>query len=247
MAHIDVLDEGLALDAPYLVEGLPGVGLVGKIAADHLVEEFEMTHYANVLCDGLPRVAVYQEGDADLRPPVRLYADEERGLVVLQSDVPVHPQAATEFAECIDGWLDEHSVVPIYLSGIGREKDEEPPVLYGVASGEGHDLLSEAGVDAPAETGVVTGPTGALMNHAIQERRTAVGLIVESDPQFPDPEAARKLITDGIGPLAGVDAPTEDLVEHAEEIRDAKQRLAQRMGDGEQAESTQAKPLGMYQ
>ncbi|MFC6724613.1 PAC2 family protein, partial [Halobium palmae] len=72
------------------------------------------------------------------------------------------------------------------------------------------------------------------------------GLVVESDPQFPDPEAARVVITDGIGPLTGVDVPTDDLVEHAEEIRDAKERLAARMREADE-ESTQARPLGMYQ
>ncbi|MFC6726557.1 proteasome assembly chaperone family protein, partial [Halobium palmae] len=137
MAHIDVLADDVDLDGPFMVEGLPGVGLVGKIAADHLVEEFGMTHYANVHCDGIPPVAVYGEGDADLRTPVRLYADPDRGLVVLQSDVPIHPRAGEEFAEFVDGWLDDNAVVPVYLSGIGREKDDAPPSLYGVACGDG--------------------------------------------------------------------------------------------------------------
>jgi uncharacterized protein len=248
MAHIDVFDEGLAIDDAFLIEGLPGVGLVGKIAADHLVEEFDMTHYANVHCDGIPPVAVYRDGDPQLRTPVRLYADADRGLVALQSDVPIHPQAATAFAECIDGWLDEHRVTPVYLSGIGREKDGAPPALYGVASGDGRSLLEEDGVDAeaPPESGVVTGPTGALLNHAIESRRTVVGFVVESDPQFPDPEAARRILDGGIGPLTGVDVPTDDLVDRAEEIRNAKERLAKRMSDADE-ESTQAKPLGMFQ
>ena len=35
MATISLVDEGLSLDAPTLIEGFPGVGLVGKIATDH--------------------------------------------------------------------------------------------------------------------------------------------------------------------------------------------------------------------
>ena len=46
MASIDRLVEDVALDSPTLIEGFPGVGLVGKIAADHLIDSFEMTHYA---------------------------------------------------------------------------------------------------------------------------------------------------------------------------------------------------------
>jgi hypothetical protein len=150
MAHIDILTDDLSLDEPMLVEGLPGVGLVGKIAADHLVDEFDMVHYANVHCDGIPRVAVYADDDAELRTPVRIYADEERNLLVLQSDVPIHPQAATEFATCIRSWFEEDGVVPIFLSGIGEEKSGDVPALYGVATGDGGALLEQAGIGRPA-------------------------------------------------------------------------------------------------
>jgi uncharacterized protein len=245
MAHVDVL-KPLELDAPTMVEGLPGVGLVGKIAADHLVEEFAMTHYANVHCDALPKVAVYQEGDATLHPPVRLYADTERNLLVLQSDVPISPAAAQEFADCIGGWFDDDGVFPIYLSGIGREKSDAPPAMYGVGVGDGLERLETADITAPDETGLVSGPTGALLNDAVEHGRAAVGLVVESDPRFPDPEAARILIREGIEPLTGLEVGTDSLVDRAEEIRAAKERLAKRMQEAGD-ESTQARPLGMYQ
>jgi uncharacterized protein len=231
---------------PSLVEGFPGVGLVGKIAADHLVAEFDMTHHANVYCDSLPKVAVYREGDAALQPPVRIYADGDRDLLVLQSDVPVGPDAAGELAACLSGWFDDLGVTPIYLSGIPEEKDASPPALYGLGIGAGVDAVSDAGIDAPDEAGVVSGPTGVLLSDAVESGRTAVGLVVESDPRFPDPEAARVLIKEGIEPLTGVDVPVDHLVERAEQIRSAKERLAKRMQDAGE-ESTQARPLGMYQ
>ncbi len=245
MAHISVLDEGVTLDEPTLVEGFPGVGLVGKIATDHLIETYDMTHYANVHCEGLPRVAVYRESDPALTTPVRLYADEERDLVALRSDVPVKPNAATEFADCLDGWFEESGMFPVFLSGLGREKGEEPPSLYGVATGAGGDALSRAEVEAPPETGLVSGPTGAMLAESLERGRDAVGLIVESDPRFPDPEAARALVLHGIDPVAGIDTPTDDLVNKATEIRNAKQAFAERMQEAA-VESSQAEPLGMY-
>lgn len=247
MAHINVLAEDVSLSEPTLIEGLPGVGLVGKIAADHAVEEFKMTHYANVHCDGVPRVAVYQEGDATLRSPVRLYADEERNLLVLQSDVPVRPSSAAELADCLSTWFDDESILPVFLSGIPREKQaDDVPELYGVGVGEGAQMLEDASIGEPKETGLVSGPTGALLNDAVERERTAVGLVVESDPQFPDPAAARVVLAKGIEPLTGVEIPSDDLVDHAEDIREAKERLAKRMQNADE-ESTQARPIGMYQ
>ena len=245
MAKISVQNE-VEVTEPTLIEGFPGVGLVGKIAADHLVEEFEMTHHANVHCDGLPKVAVYHGESVALQPPVRIYADADRDLLVLQSDVPVGPDAAAELAACLAGWFDARPVTPIYLSGIRTEKGESPPALYGLGVGDGVDAVTDAGIDAPGEAGLVSGPTGVLLNHAVESGRTAIGLIVECDPRFPDPEAARTLIARGIEPLAGVDVPVDDLVERTEQIRDAKERLAKRMQDAGQ-ESSQARPLGMYQ
>jgi uncharacterized protein len=246
MAHLSVKATELEFDEPTLVEGLPGVGLVGKIAADHLVEAFGMTHYANVHCDALPKVATFDGESSDISPPVRVYADADRDLLALQSDVPVTPAAASEFAACIAGWYAEDGVTPIYLTGQPTDKGSDVPALSGVGCGGGADLVSDAGIDPPSEPGLVSGPTGALMDYAIEHDQTAVGLVVESDPQFPDPEAARVVIKHGIEPLTGLDVPVDDLVEHAEEIREAKQRLAQRMQEADE-ESTRARPLRMYQ
>jgi len=246
MASISVLDEDVTLDEPTLVDGFPGVGLVGKIATDHLIDAHEMVHYANVHCDGLPRVAVYHESDPSLTTPVRLYAEPERNLVALRSDVPVSPGAATEVAGCLDSWFAETRTFPVFLSGLGREKGEAPPDLYGIATGDGADTLGRADVEEPPESGLVSGPTGAMLAESLERGRDAVGLVVESDPQFPDPEAARILIRDGIDPIAGTETPTDGLVDQATEIRDAKQAFAKRMQEATE-ESSQAEPLKMFQ
>jgi len=246
MSRIDVLRDDVSLDEPTLVEGLPGVGLVGKIATDHLAETFEMVHYANVHCEGLPPVATYESGERGLTTPVRLYADAERDLLALRSDVPVSPPAALEFAECLSEWATDVDVTPIYLSGIGREREEgATPALYGVGIGGASEDLDAVAVDPPEESGLVSGPTGALLSHAVQNDRTATCLIVEASQRFPDPQAAARLLEDGVGPLLDAEIPVEKLTESAEEIRQAKRRLAQQMQQAE--ESTQARPLGMYQ
>ncbi|WP_254273856.1 proteasome assembly chaperone family protein [Haloarcula marina] len=245
MAHIQIHRDDIELDDPTLVEGLPGIGLVGKIAADHLVDVFDMVHYGTAHCEGLPEIAVYEAGDPTVRGPVRLYADAERDLLVLQSDAPVSPSSAEEFASCIVGWFDSHGVTPIFLSGMPAEKEGVPSV-YGIATGDGAALLEDADVDAPTESGAVTGPTGALVHEAQRVGLTGVGLIVQADPRFPDPEAARALLNTAVGPLGSFEVDTDALVEQADEIGQAKERLAQQMQEGDD-ESTSARPLGMFQ
>ena len=246
MPRIQIVDESIDLDDPTLVEGLPGAGLVGKIAADHLIAEYEMTYYGALHCGGLPRVAVYEGESSRLRPPVRLYADEATDLVVLQSDVPVSPKQATEFANCVTNWIDSNGVFPLYLSGLAEEK-EGTPELYGVATGEAESVLDDTGIVPPRDGGLISGPTGALLHRAVETGIDSIGLIVQTDPQFPDPEASRAILEHGIGPIAGIDIDTDRLVEQAGEIQEAREQLAKRLQDVDQDESTQAQPIRGFQ
>lgn len=252
MGHIDVVSEA-EFDDPVLVEGLPGVGLVGKIVADHLVESLGMEHHANVHCDALPPAAAYAAGDRTVRTPLRLYAAPDDDLLVLQSDVPVSPDAAEELADCIDDWFRRESVTPLYIAGMGRDGDgdeegegEEPRTLHGIAVGGGAALLDGVDVPEPESAGLVSGPTGALLAHAAAADLDAVGLVVGVDPRFPDPAAARVVLEGAVAPIAGVDVDSDALEEKAERIREAKQRLAARMRDGDES-VTQARTLRMYQ
>ncbi len=245
MAHVQVHADDVALESPVLVEGLPGAGLVGKIAADHLVDQYGMTYYGSLHCDGLPEVAVYHGESSDVLPPVRLYADAERDLLVLQSDVPVSPSGAPEFADCVTGWFAEHDVFPLYLSGLPEEK-EGVPELYGVATGDAESVLDDAGLVPPRENGLVSGPTGALLSEAGRTGLDAVGLVVQTQAQFPDPEAARAILEHGVGPIAGVDVDTDALVEQADEIQTAREELAKQLQEGGD-ESTRAQPIRGFQ
>ncbi|MFC7073264.1 proteasome assembly chaperone family protein [Halovenus rubra] len=244
MAHIEI-HNGMEFEEPMLVEGLPGVGLVGKIVADHLVSTLDMTQYATCFCDGLPRVAVYEADNRQVHQPVRIYGDEEKDLLVLQSDVPVSPDSAPDFATCLAGWFAEENITPVFLSGLPEQKDGVP-AMYGFGCGDGLTLLDEHDIDQPSENGMVSGPTGALLAEVCERDLAAIGLVVQANKQFPDPEAARILLVNAIEPLVDIEVETSKLVEQAEEIAEAREQLAQKM---EQAtgESTQAQPLGMYQ
>ncbi|MFW5983893.1 MAG: proteasome assembly chaperone family protein [Halobacteria archaeon] len=241
MAQIRSVSE-LELDSPFLVEGLPGVGLVGQIIADHLDETLGMSYHAAVDCDSLPQVAVFDEGMHDVQPPVRLLADEENDLVVLQSDVPVSPNAEG-FVDCLMGWIQEENVTPLFISGLPT-RPEGTPTMFGVSTGDGEELLGD--IEAPEQAGVVSGSTGALLKEADDRGVDSVGLVVETDPQFPDPAASRVVLERGITPITGIEVGTDELVDKSEQIMDAKEQLAKQMQDTKE-ESTTATTTGMYQ
>lgn len=245
MAHVTVHRDDLELDEPVLVEGLPGLGLVGKIAVDHMVETFEMPHIASCHCDGLPEIAVYDADGHGIESPVRIHADEQRDLLALQSDVPISPSAATEFASCVTGWFAEVDALPLFVTGAQRSGGQTTDI-FGISTGEADDQLDSLEVQTPDERGVVSGPTGALLYHAGRAEIDSLGFVVEANAQFPDPAAAKVLLERAIEPVAGVDIDTDALIEQAQDISEAKEKLARRMQDAGD-ERSQAQPVSMFQ
>ncbi|MFB6299312.1 MAG: proteasome assembly chaperone family protein [Halobacteriales archaeon] len=248
MVEIIVRSPDTVLDSPVLVEGLPGVGLVGKIATDHIIEQRDMTYYADVTGEELPPVAVFDERDSDVKPPIRLFADKDNDLLALRSDVPVSAINAPAFAEDVTEWLDDEGVLPLYLSGLPTSREPDAiPSIFGVSTGDGSRHLDETDVESPSTAGMISGPAGALLSRARRRNLSAVGFVVETDPRFPDPQGARILIEQGINPVIGPEIDTAPLVEQAEEIMEQREQLAQQMREAAEHESSQASEISMYQ
>lgn len=245
MVEISTRDD-IDLDSPTLIEGLPGVGLVGKIAADHVLDELGLVEYGAIDIDSNPPVAVFEEDDRDVKSPMRLFASPEDDLLVLQSAVPIEAVSAREFFETFTEWVADTDVTPIYLAGIAEEREPgDAPEVYGISTGACGDLLSDAGVEPPTETGLIQGPGGALLREAKGRDVDAVGLLVESDPRFPDPQGAQRIIDRGIEPIAGVEVDTDRLSEEAEDIVSQRESMMQQMQQAEER-GDQVSTRGMF-
>jgi len=248
MVKVHVTDESVDPAGATLIEGMPGVGLVGKTATDHTIDSREMTEFASVSGDGIPPVTVFDESERDVKPPIRLYIDDDEELLALRSDVPVHVMDAPLFAERLTEWIVEHDVLPIYLGGLPAERDaDEVPTIEGIGVGTGKERLDEEAVEPPENGGMVSGPPGALLSEAAEAGVDAIGLMVDTDPRFPDPQGAHALIKQGIKPIAGVDIETQRLVDEAEEIMEQRKELAQQMQQADQHEASQVSQTGMFQ
>lgn len=248
MVEIQVTDDSVDPTGATLIEGMPGVGLVGKIATDHLIDSRGLTEFASVRGEGIPPVTVFDSGDRDVNSPIRLYADDDADLLALRSDVPVHVMDAPLFAERLTEWIDDNDVLPLYLGGLPAERDaDEVPSVEGVGVGDAQNRLDDEAVAPPDERGMISGPCGALLSEAVDQGVDAVGLTVDTDPRFPDPQGAHALIQQGINPVAGVDIETQRLVDEAEEIMEQRKELAQRMQQADQHEASQVSRTGMYQ
>jgi len=135
-----------------LIEGLPGVGNVGKLALDHMIETLKPEHFANIYSKHLPpQVILDDEGIASLvSQKLYHYRKDGEDFVFLAGEY----QGATgegqyELAHALLKFLmNDYGLKRIYtLGGYGLGKMlEEPRVLGAATCKEIADVFKEHGV-----------------------------------------------------------------------------------------------------
>lgn len=234
-------------EAPTLIEGLPGLGMVAAIAVDQLTEQLGLDHYGSINSEAFPPVAAFADGR--VRDAVRVYAGEDPEVMTLQSEIPVPPDAVRALSQCVLGDLAEEFERAIFLAGAPAESESSVGEVVGVAT---HDELesdlTDAGIALAEGSGAIGGVTGALLADCYHDDVEAAVLIVRSNPYIPDPGAARAVIENALEPLVDFDIDTTELEEQAGEIRRQMERIAQQLQEyQEQQGPQQSTGPSMYQ
>ena len=169
---------------PVLVEGLPGVGHVGKLAVEHLLEELDSEPVRYVYADEFPPQVTLEDNVAELaRAEFHAVDAGDRDLLVLTGD---HQAQSNEgHYHLTDAFLDvaeEFGVEEGYaLGGVPTgELVDEPSVLGAVTDADEVERLEAAGVefreDEPA--GGIVGVSGLLLGLGERRRAHRLGLQV---------------------------------------------------------------------
>jgi len=223
--------EDVDLDDPVLVEGLPGVGHVGKLAAEHLVDEYEGVLVRRIHSEHLPpQVGIEADGIATLSA-VEFHAVETPGRDVLVLVGDHQAQSNEGHYRMADAFLDvaeDHGVEELYaLGGVPTgELIEEYEVLGAATSEESIAELSELDVafreDEPA--GGIVGVSGLLLG--LGDRRGIDGacLMGETSGYLVDPKSARAVL-EVLGEVLDLEFDFSDLEERAEEMEEVINRI----------------------
>jgi uncharacterized protein len=234
----------IAVESPTLIEGLPGHGMVASIAVDRITDQLGLQHHGSVHSETLPSVTTFEDGR--VRELVRVYAGSESGLLTLQSDVPIPADAFDALAECILSDLADSFGRAVFLAGVPAGDENEHGQVSAVATTDALEAdLRDADIALTDGAGVIGGVTGALAQACYHADVPAAILIVQANPYFPDPVAAKALIEEALEPLVDFEVGTAELEEQAAEIRQGKQQIAQQLKrqQGEQASQPQGRDM----
>ncbi|GGM72003.1 uncharacterized protein (TIGR00162 family) [Halarchaeum rubridurum] len=234
MDEVDIeVAADVELDDPVLIEGLPGVGHVGKLVAEHLIEEGEGTLVRRVFSEAFPpQVTVDEDGVASLADATfHAIETEGRDLLVLTGD----HQAADNRGHyrLTDAFLDvadEFGVSEVYaLGGVPTgELVEDHAVVGAVSNDERKDGLEDVGVEFRAEepAGGIVGTSGLLVGLGGRRGFDAACLMGETSGYLVDPKSAR-VVLETLEDLLDFAVDYEALDERADEMEDVVEQMQQ--------------------
>ena len=121
-----------------LIEGLPGIGLVGKLAAEHMLDELHATKFAELYSPNLPpQVSIKENGVIE---PVKMdfyyYKRKDDTLVILVGDFQgITPESQYQISEKIINTMERFDLKRVYtLGGLGTGSLTKTPKVYGAAT-----------------------------------------------------------------------------------------------------------------
>ena len=215
---------------PVLVEGLPGVGHVGKLAGEHLIEELDSELVRRVYSTHLPPQVSVEDGLTQLAC-AEIHAVETGGsdLLVLTGDHQA--QDTVGHYGLADTFLDvaeDLGVESLYaLGGVPTgELIEEYDVIGAATTEEMRDRVEDAGVefrgDEPA--GGIVGISGLLLGLGKRRGVSAACLMGETSGYLVDPKSAQAVL-EVLQDVLGFEVDFGSLEERADEMEDVVRKI----------------------
>lgn len=188
-----ILHKDVTFQKPIIFEGFSGVGLVGTIAAQYIITQKNLELIGHMESDLFPPVAVLSNGV--IKHPVRVYANEKRDLVVIETEFPLPTTLATKIAKGIINFAKQVNAKEIVcLEGIAiNDTTTKEAVIYSIST----DKKLQAKVSKfskPLESGIVMGVSASVLLEAKERTFPATCLLAESHFEFPDGKSAVLII-----------------------------------------------------
>ncbi|MDP3989574.1 MAG: PAC2 family protein [archaeon] len=181
------------LNNPLFIEGLPGIGNVGKIAVDFIIEELKAVKLYSFFSHKFPHSVFVNEDNLVDMPKLEIYykksngKNKKRDLILLTGDIqPIDEESSYNFSEEILGLLKLHKCNEmVTVGGIGLQQIPEEPKVY--CAGNSASLYKSfvkkgSGVEKNifGVVGPIIGVSGVLLGLGQKRGISGVALLAET-------------------------------------------------------------------
>ncbi len=188
------------LNNPILIEGLPGLGLVGKIAIRYLVKQLKAQKFAFLYSPHFPYfVLVNKKGSVRLLRGAFYFWKSPAGgndLIFFTGDSQSQTiEGQYEIADKMLEFAKNHNVSTIVtIGGYRMEAAGKPKVIVAGTSQQVLDQALAAGAVVSETGSPIVGTAGLILGLARFKQIEALCMLGETRGYLPDPLAARSVI-----------------------------------------------------
>jgi len=232
LSEVKIIEKKEIPSGAVMLFGFPDVGLVGVIAASHLISELEnIEEVAYMDSKLLPPLIVLHEGLP--HSPIRIFGNHNILLAVSETAIPA--DVIYPIMDALIDWGKSKNVkMMLSLSGIPvqeRQDLKELKVFAAASSPEMLKMLQEKEIEILQE-GYMVGPQAIMLQRCATMGLPAITLLAQCFLNYPDPEAAAEVLK-GLANITGIKVDVSKLLEKGEEIRlrarDVMRRTQQEM------------------
>lgn len=207
MWKISQISKKISLRNPILIEGLPGIGNVGKVAVDFMIDDLKAKKLCEFESYAYPHSVFVNENNLIELPTIEVYykqlKDKQHDLMFLSGDVqPVDEVSCYEFSEKVIDLLQEYNGKElITLGGVALKEAPKKPQVYctGNCSKMIKNYARGMGVNRNlyGAIGPIIGVSGVLLGLAKKRNIPAITLLAETyaHPMYLGVNGAREILT----------------------------------------------------
>lgn len=236
------------LKKPIFIEGLPGFGQVGRLAAEHLIKELKAEKFAELISPSFPpEVFIDKEGIIHLiKNEFYYYKKGKKEIIILLGDSQATDvRGQYELSEAILDVASKYHVETIFtLGGYATGVLKEKPTVFGAATSE--KLVKKLEKDGvifrtDTERGSIVGVSGLVLGLGALKNIPGVCLMGETPghPLFVDAKSAEAVL-EVLAKILKIKINMKALEKRAEEIekfRETIQQMIQKASKGAEEQS----------
>ncbi|MBW2974861.1 PAC2 family protein [Candidatus Woesearchaeota archaeon] len=201
--RVDTLGKKPKLSSPIFIEGLPGIGNVGKVVMDFIVDELNARKLYEITSKTFPHSVFVNEDNLVELPKIEIFYKRCNGhdLLLMGGDVqPIDEVSSYDFSEKVLDLVGEFNTQEIItIGGIGLAEIPKKPKVY--CTGNSKAMIQRyksrnLHSNLYGVVGPIVGVSGLLLGLASRRKVDAIALLAETydHPMYLGIKGAREVL-----------------------------------------------------
>lgn len=214
------------LEGATVIQGFPGVGLVGTIVANYLIGVLDLDQICAIDSPYFPPISMIYARKPKF--PARIYASEKLKLAVFLSEFTPPPTLARPIANTMLSYAKQnkcHRIIAAEAVKVEKTQSGKEFSVYAIGSTDHAREEIESAQIEQMGSGIVSGVSGILLNEGRWLNFDVVCLIAETPPDVPAVRAVAKIIDSIDRLLPQIKIDVKPLYKEAEKIEERVKNL----------------------